>query len=220
MMRGLRSVRRVPCVYPVLSVVWLLPPSIFLTPSISASAPSNTGFFFSKICASQDRDERDANAMHIFRAVLSVSSLSPAPCLSIHTSCPFTPARRFFHRVLFSILAGFDGYLAPLCFCYCYCFRFPFFFSFGGVLASRDARVLEPLRDTSVISKLGLGHSLPARGSRILGRGGESGFSIYSFSAVVRLVLLLIGICFFKPSFVFIFLRVGERSERGPGGPG
>lgn len=65
---------------------------------------------------------------------------------------------------------------------------FLFSFSFGGVLASGDARVLEPLRDTSVISKLGLGHSLPARGRMILGSGGESGFSIYLFSAVAGLV--------------------------------
>ena len=86
MLRGWRSARRVPCAYPVLSVVWLLSPSIFLTPSISASAPSNTGFFFSKICASRDQDERDA---HILGGSLSLSSLSPAPSLSIHTPCPF-----------------------------------------------------------------------------------------------------------------------------------
>lgn len=61
------------------------------------------------------------------------------------------------------------------------------FFGFGAFLTSGDARVLEPLRDTSVISKSGLGHSLPARGKRILGKGGEIGFFSLFF-------LLLLGL--------------------------
>ena len=187
MLRGWRSVRRVPCVYPVLSVVWLLSPSIFLILSISASAPSNIGFFSSPKSA---RVGIGMNATQT-RCTYSGRFSLCLPSLPLHVSLYIPPVLLLPRGVssigssFFPILAGFGGYPALLCFCYCYCFRLSFFFCFGGVLASGDARVLEPLRDTSVISKLGLGHS-PCSGEG--DSGGESGFSIYLFSAVVRLV--------------------------------
>jgi len=77
-----------------------------------------------------------------------------------------------------------------------------FFFSFGGVLASGDARVLEPLRDTSVISNSGLGHS-PYSGEDGSGKRGESGFSIYVFLLLLSLFVANRDLFLYLPSCSF-----------------
>ena len=139
---------------------------------------------------------------------LSLSSLSPSPSLytyllSFYSRTAFLPSGPLF----FSILTGFGGYLALLYFDYC--FGFFHFFGFGSFLASGGTRVLEPLRDTSVISKSDLGHS-PCP------RGGIGFFIVF---------LLLLGSfvanrdLFFKPSCSFFWGWVRE-TKGGQGGPG
>ena len=185
MLRGWRSV---PCVYPVLSVVWLLSPFIFLTLSIYASAPSNIPFsflfFFSKICASRDRDERDA---HILGSSLSLFPLSLSFSL-------YTYLLSFSSRTAFlpsGPLLSFQyslGWVATLpCFAFAIASAsLAFFLGFGDFLASGGTRVLEPLRDTSVISKSGLGHP-PCRGEDSGKRAANQVFHCFFF-AVAGLV--------------------------------
>lgn len=83
-----------------------------------------------------------------------------------------------------------------------------FFFSFGGVLASGDARVLEPLRDTSVISKLGLGHS-PCSGEEDSGKDGGIGFFNLIF------FLLLLGLFVANTDLFFLILPSCSFFESG-----
>ena len=146
-------------------------PVCFLAPFpfyLSASAPSNVLVFFfsSKICASQDWDERDANAMHIFWAALSSLSL---PLLSL-----YIPPVLFLPHGVSSIGSSFFqyslGWVATLpCFTLAIVSASFAFFLLPWFSYVRGARVLEPLRDTYVISKSDLGHS-PCRG-----RGMDSG---------------------------------------------
>ena len=182
MLRGWRSVRRVLCVYPVLFVVCLISPSIFLTPSISASAPSNTGFFPPKSARVGIR----MNAMRT-RCTYSGRFSLCLPSLPLHVSLYIPPVLLLPHGVSsigssFQYSPGLVATLPYFVFATAVAFAsFPFFFSFGGVLASGDARVLEPLRDTSVISKLGLGHSLPARRGGFWEGWGNRVFSNFFF---------------------------------------
>ena len=124
-------------------VCFLAPsPSAFLPLSISASAPSNVlFFFFSKICASRDWDERDANAMHIFWAALS--SLSLPLLLSLYIPpVLFLPHGVFFPHGVSSTGSSFFqyslGWVATLpCFTLAIVSAsFAFFFGFRGFLTS------------------------------------------------------------------------------------
>ncbi|XTI93693.1 hypothetical protein V2W45_891605 [Cenococcum geophilum] len=189
MLRGWRSVRRVPCVYPVLPAVWLLSPSIFLTPSISASAPSNTGFFSSPKPAPVGIR---MNAMQT-RCTYSGRFSLCLPSLPLHLSLYIPPVLFLLHGVS-SIGSSFQYTLGLMTALPCYVFAIAIAFASFALFWLRCfsyvrgcSRLGAPERYICDI-QIGPGPFSPCSGEEDSGKRGGNRVFQFVFSAVVGLV--------------------------------